>query len=153
MKQGGIILVLVLALFVAGFWIKQKLNEIEVDFQSVRFLTISKSAVFGDFTIKLKQPFGEIDLSNLKLHFYLDGKYISAINQFEPNAQKVGNDIFITANFSIDPSKVLTLQNLIGTLVNLGNNTYTIKGEVQVKKIGITAKLPLEISGQFKPGA
>jgi len=150
MKKRGFTLTLVIALFIAGYWVKQKLNEITIEFQTVRFLTISKNAVFGEFTIKVSQSFGEVDLSNLNLHFYLDGKYISAIQQFEPKASQIGGDMFLTANFSIDPSKVFSLQNIIGTLVNLGKNIYTIKGELTVKKMGITAKLPIEQTGTFK---
>ena len=150
MKNGVVIVIILVVFFVGVYYIKQKLNDIDTKFKTVRFFTISKDEIFGEFIVKIDQPFGKIDISNLELNFYLDGTYISAINQSEPNATVIGNDMYLTAQFRVDPKKVFTLENALNSLVKIGQNQYTIKGELTVKKYGISAKLPIEITDVIK---
>lgn len=132
--------------------IKQKLEELSLSVVNIKFKRFTTKEISGTLFLLIKNPFGKVEVSNIKLNLYVNGFFISPIEQTDKSKIELlpDNNLLAKVDFFILPKKLLTIESIIASLINIGKNTYTIEGTITIKKWFITANIPINYTSTFK---
>jgi len=148
-----IILVIIAVLITLYLIVKRKLAQLSYSVYSINFDSFGVNKIAGSFRLLVMGNFlGNIAISKLNLSIYIDGYHVGNLGQ-DAETEITKGGILATIKFSLAPKKVVSMDHLIASLSNYGNNNYTIKGSVVVKKWFITSEIPINFTSTFKKEA
>lgn len=152
MKKLYIILVIITTLIAIIYLIiKRALANLIFFISNIQFSSFSLKSIAGQLTLTIQGNFlGNITISGIDLSVYIDNYFVGKLNQVSETEITNSGDILALIKFSLSPQKVVSMDHFITSLSNYGNNSYTIKGSIKVKKWFITAKLPIDFTSTFK---
>ena len=146
-----IILILLTVLTAAYLIVKQKLAQLSLSVVDIKFKKVSIKELSGTLYLLITNPFGNIEISNLKLDLYIDGYFVSSLEQEESATELLPNgNLMAKVGFQLSPKKVVSMEHLLMSLSNYGKNNYTVKGTITIKKWLIRANIPINYSSTFK---
>jgi len=146
-----IILILLTVLTAAYLIVKQKLAQLSLSVVDIKFKKVSIKELSGTLYLLITNPFGNIEISNLKLDLYIDGYFVSSLEQEESATELLPNgNLMAKVGFQLSPKKVVSMEHLLMSLSNYGKNNYTVKGTITIKKWFIRANIPINYSSTFK---
>lgn len=152
MKRLYFIILFLLTLLTAAYIIiKRKLAQLSLSVVDIKFKKVSIKELSGTLYLLITNPFGNIELSNLRLDMYIDGYYVGALTQGKSVTEILPNgNLMAKVDFNVSPKKVVSIEHLLMSLSNYGKNNYTLKGTLTLKKWFITANIPINYTSTFK---
>lgn len=145
-----IILILLAVLIFLYIFVKEKIAQLNYYILNFKFESFNLDRISGKFELLIKNNFlSNITISKLNLSIYIDGYFIGDLKQQNIQLTNIGDNA-IMIHFSLSPKKIISINHLIASLTNYGNNYYTIRGSINIKKWFITAKIPIDFTSKFK---
>jgi len=146
-----ILTALMFVLTAAYLIVKRKLAQLSLSVVDIKFDKFGIKNIAGKLYLLIQNPFGNLEISNLKLDLYIDGYYVSSLDQGNSTTQRLPNgNLMAQVNFSLSPKKVVSMEHLLMSLANYGKNNYTVKGTITIKKWFLTVTIPIDYTDKFK---
>ena len=140
-----IMTIIAIVITIAYVVINRKLSQLKLSVVDIKFNKFSIKEISGKLYLLIQNPFGKLEISKLKLDLYIDGYFLSSLDQGDSKTELLPNgNLMAEVQFSLSPKRVVSIEHLLMSLSNYGKNNYTIKGTITIKKCFLTVTIPID---------